>query len=162
MSSRSKIFLYVLQLFFIVSRTRLAQWSGQLSGVGDDKFIQEFHQALVQYFHALGGIVPIFTYMNRFYIEAKLQTDLKTELTRVFSSLVADKHVTRLVNLMVSAQSRPFSVPPATMATLCKHLYTLNPDYSAIQPGLFSAYLPNVGPRMTEEDLQVTICLFFS
>ena len=152
----------MFQLFFVVFRTRLVQWSGQLSNVGDDKFIQEFHQALVQYFHALGGIVPIFTYMNRFYIEAKLGTDLKTELTRVFSSLVADKHVTRLVNLMVSAQSRPFSVPPATMSTLCKHLYTLNPDYSAIQPGLFSAYLPNVGPRMTEEDLQVTIFFYLS
>ena len=45
------------------------------------------------------------------------------------------------------------------MSTLCKHLYTLNPDYSAIQPGLFSAYLPNVGPRMTEEDLQVFFTL---
>ena len=140
-------------------RTRLAQWSSQLSNVGDDKFIQEFHQALVQYFHALGGIVPIFTYMNRFYIEAKLGTDLKTELTRVFSSLVADKHVARLVQLMVSAQSRPFSVPPSTMSTLCKHLYTLNPDYSAIQPALFAAYLPNVGPRMTEEDLQVNVAI---
>ena len=153
-------------------RTRLAQWSGALSNVSDDQFIAEFHKALVQYFHALGGIVPIFTYMNRFdfsnesrqtlqilfrfYIEAKLHTDLKTELTKLFSSLVADKHVTRLVNLMVTARSQPFSVPPATMATLCRHLYTLNPDYSAIQPGLFSSYLPNVGPRMTEEDLQVT------
>jgi len=135
-------------------KTRLAQWSGALSNVSDDQFIAEFHKALVQYFHALGGIVPIFTYMNRFYIEAKLHTDLKTELTKLFSSLVADKHVTRLVNLMVTARSQPFSVPPATMATLCRHLYTLNPDYSAIQPGLFSSYLPNVGPRMTEEDLQ--------
>ena len=68
---------------------------------------------------------------------------------------MADKHVTRLVNLMVTARSRPFSVPPATMASLCKHLYALNPDYSAIQPSLFSSYLPNVGPRMTEDDLQV-------
>ena len=56
---------------------------------------------------------------------------------------------------MVTARSRPFSVPPATMASLCKHLYALNPDYSAIQPSLFSSYLPNVGPRMTEDDLQV-------
>ena len=72
---------------------------------------------------------------------------------------MADKHVARLVNLMVSAQSRPFSVPPSTMSTLCKHLYTLNPDYSAIQPALFAAYLPNVGPRMTEEDLQVNVAI---
>ena len=81
-----------------------------MSNIGDDSFITEFHQALVQYFHALAGIVPIFTYMNRFYIEAKLHTDLKTELTKVFSSLVADKHVARLVPLMARAQAQPFSV----------------------------------------------------
>ena len=46
-------------------RSRLATWSSQLANVTEDKFIQEFHQALEQYFHALGGIVPIFTYMNR-------------------------------------------------------------------------------------------------
>ena len=45
--------------------TRLAQWSSNLGSVADDNFILEFHKALVQYFHALGGIVPIFTYMNR-------------------------------------------------------------------------------------------------
>ena len=93
----------------------------------------------------------------RFYIEAKLHTDLKTELTKLFSCLVADKHVKRLINLMVMVQSIPFSVPPDIMATLCRHLYTLNPDYANIHPGLFSSYLPNVGPRMTEEDLQVRI-----
>merc|ERR1719384_3096008 len=97
-------------------RSRLASWTTQLAEVTDQQFITEFHKALVQYFHALGGIVPIFTYMNRFYIEAKLHTDLKTELTKLFSSLVADKHVTRLVNLMVSAQSRPFSVHPEVMS----------------------------------------------
>jgi len=135
-------------------RTRLVQMSNILNDVSDNQFISEFHKALVQYFHALGGIVPIFTYMNRFYIEAKLHTDLKTELTKLFSCLVADKHVKRLVNLMVMVQSIPFSVPPDIMATLCRHLYTLNPDYANIHPGLFSSYLPNVGPRMTEEDLQ--------
>jgi len=135
-------------------KIRLAQWSNQLSNIGDDSFITEFHQALVQYFHALAGIVPIFTYMNRFYIEAKLHTDLKTELTKVFSSLVADKHVARLVPLMARAQAQPFSVHPEVMSNLCKHLYTLNPEYSEINPSLFSSYLPNILPRMTEEDLQ--------
>ena len=121
---------HLYYLFFF--RTRLSQWSVQLGSVTDDNFIQEFHQALVQYFHALGGIVPIFTYMNRFYIEAKLHTDLKTELTKLFSSLVADKHVTRLVNLMVSAQSRSemlkgvnptFFEYDAKLLCLCLHWY---------------------------------------
>ena len=111
-------------------------------------------QALVQYFHALGGIVPIFTYMNRFYIEAKLHTDLKTELTKIFSSLVADKHVARLVPLMAKAQALPFSVHPEVMSTLCKHLFTLNPEYTEINPALFSSFLPNILPKMREDDLQ--------
>ena len=111
-------------------------------------------QALVQYFHALGGIVPIFTYMNRFYIEAKLHTDLKTELTKIFSSLVADKHVARLVPLMARAQAQPFSVHPEVMSTLCKRLYTLNPEYTEINPNLFSSFLPNILPKMREDDLQ--------
>ena len=55
--------------------------------------------------------------------------------------------------LMTAAQATPFSIPPAVMAELCKHLYQLNPDYTAIQPSLFSSYLPNLLPKMTEEDL---------
>jgi len=135
-------------------KTRLGQWSNHLTSVEDRHFINEFHKALVQYFHALGGIVPIFTYMNRFYIEAKLRTDLKTELIKVFSSLVSDQHVARLIPLMVTAQSQPFSVPPAVMSTMCKHLYQLNPEYTNIEPKLFSNYLPNILPHMEEEDLQ--------
>jgi len=135
-------------------KTRLGQWSGNLSKVQDCDFINEFHKALVQYFHALGGIVPIFTYMNRFYIEAKLHTDLRSELIKVFTSLVSDQHVNRLIPLMVTAQSTPFCIPPAVMSTMCKHLYQLNPEYTRIEPRLFSSYLPNVLPQMTEEDLQ--------
>ena len=99
--------------------------------------------------------MPIFTYMNRFYIEAKLHTDLKSELIKVFTSLVADQHVSRLIPLMVTAQSKPFCIPPSVMSTMCKHLYQLNPEYTVIEPRLFSSYLPNVLPQMTEEDLQV-------
>ena len=47
-------------------RTRLVEMSKILNDVSDNQFISEFHKALVQYFHALGGIVPIFTYMNRY------------------------------------------------------------------------------------------------
>jgi len=135
-------------------KIRLGQWSNSLTKIEDASFITEFHKALVQYFHALGGIVPIFTYMNRFYIEAKLHTDLKSELMKIFTSLVSDQHVNRLIPLMVAAQSTPFCIPPPVMSTMCKHLYQLNPEYTVIEPRLFSSYLPNVLPQMTEEDLQ--------
>jgi len=137
-------------------KTRLAQWSKYLTSVGDDAFINEFHKALVQYFRALGmgGIVSIFTHLDRFYIKAKLDLDLKKQLIMIFSDLVTDPHMARLIPLMVTAQAQPFCIPPAVMSTMCKHLYQLNPDYIRIQPRLFSSYLPNVVPKMNEEDLQ--------
>ena len=36
-------------------------------------------------------------FVNRFYIESKLHTDLRTELIKVFSRDVSDQHVTRFV-----------------------------------------------------------------
>jgi len=135
-------------------RTRVAEWSKLLHQVADHTFISGFHSYLVQYFHALGGIVPIFTYMNRFYIESKLKTSLHAELLRVFSSFLADHHVKRLIPLMVEAQSRPFSVQPEMMATLCKYLYQLNHEYIRLEPNLFQHYLPNIGPAMVEDDIE--------
>jgi len=135
-------------------KTRMTQWANKLSSTPDDAFIAEFHKALVQYFHALAGVVPIFTYMNRFYIQSKLNTDLRSELIKIFSNLVSDPLMHKLVPLMVQAQARPFLIPPDVMSTMCKRLYQLNPDYSHMEPRLFSNYLPNVLPQMREEDLQ--------
>lgn len=135
-------------------RTRVAEWSRLLQEVPDDQLIENFHNSLVQYFHALGGIVPIFTYMNRFYIELKLKTSLHVELLKVFSSMFSDLHVNRLIPLMVEAQGMPFSVQPKMMATICKHLHQLKPEYSLLHPALFQHYLPNIGPAMAEEDLE--------
>jgi len=134
--------------------TTVAEWSKHMQQVSDDQMIEEFHKSLVQFFHALGGIVPIFTYMNRFYIETKLNTTLRSELLRVFSSMFSDIHVERLIPLMTNAQTRPFSVHPERMASICKYLFQLNPEYCKLQPSLFQHYLPNVGPAMTEEDLE--------
>jgi hypothetical protein len=53
-------------------------------------FIQEFEHILTQYFHALGSIVPIFTYLNRFYVESKLNTDLPSELHQLFARTLSD------------------------------------------------------------------------
>ena len=55
--------------------------------------------------------------MSRRYIWAELHTDLRTELVKLFFNLVADKNVA-----------------PATMASLFKHLATINPAFRAILP----------------------------
>ncbi|XP_074642617.1 CDK2-associated and cullin domain-containing protein 1-like [Tubulanus polymorphus] len=135
--------------------THLQQISIQLQTSSHDSklYIKEFHNALNQYLKALGGIVPIFNYMNRFYVENKLRTDLKVELLKLFADYVADKHVPVILPLVVEASSEPFTFPPAMMSTLVRNLYSLKPEFSQMRPHLFAKYIPNVMPATAESDL---------
>ena len=47
-------------------------------------------------------------FVNRFYIESKLHTDLRTELIKVFSRDVSDQHVTRFVFVCLFITLRSF------------------------------------------------------
>ncbi|XP_023339768.1 CDK2-associated and cullin domain-containing protein 1-like [Eurytemora carolleeae] len=135
-------------------RTRVAEWSKLMYQVPDENLIDTFHDSSVQFFHASEGIVRIFLYLSRNYIETKLKTSLQEELMKIFSSMYTDLHVNRLLPLMAEAQSKPFSVQPVKMATICKQLHLLNPAYTSLHPDIFLQYLPNIGPAMTEQDLQ--------
>lgn len=116
-------------------------------------FIEKFSYFLNQYIQALGGIVPIFNYMNRFYVETKLKTDLNDELRKLFRESVVDNHISFILTILEEANSKPFSVPPATMSCLIKNLHSLNPDYARLRPQLFSKYIPNILPPTSVSDL---------
>eukprot|EP00088_Acartia_fossae_P026426 TRINITY_DN27250_c0_g1_i2.p1 TRINITY_DN27250_c0_g1~~TRINITY_DN27250_c0_g1_i2.p1 ORF type:complete len:255 (-),score=49.49 TRINITY_DN27250_c0_g1_i2:108-872(-) len=135
-------------------RTRIAECSRLMHEVAPSQFILKFYESLASYFHAVGGIVPIFTYMNRFYLETKMNTNLKSELLKLFTIGFTDVHIKTLIPRMLEAQSKPFSIHPETMAGICKYLNLLNPSYGRQYPNLFQHYLPNIGPQMTEDDLE--------
>lgn len=157
------------------TRQRLSEWSAQLLQTPDLSFITEFHKIILQFFHASGGIVPIFAYLNRFYIESKLHTELKVisdvpprwtlisvnvtlnpvqaELWKSFCLVVADRHLERLVALLEVAQATPFSVEPGVMAEVARRLHQLRPAYTAARPSLFSRWVAGAGPAMREEEL---------
>uniref|UniRef100_A0A8C1N205 Uncharacterized protein n=1 Tax=Cyprinus carpio TaxID=7962 RepID=A0A8C1N205_CYPCA len=65
--------------------------------------------------------------MNKFYIETKLNRDLRDDLMKLFSDHVAEKHVGTLLPLLKKAHSMPFQVKPSTMASVVKGLYALRP-----------------------------------
>ncbi|CAL1533065.1 unnamed protein product [Lymnaea stagnalis] len=109
-------------------------------------YIETFSFLMHQYLQALSGIVPIFNYMNRFYVENKLKTDLNEELRKLFCSKVVDIHISDLIKLLDEVSSIPFAISPPTMASVMKNLYALNEDYSKLNPALFSRYLPNILP----------------
>ncbi|XP_067909094.1 CDK2-associated and cullin domain-containing protein 1 isoform X3 [Heterodontus francisci] len=90
---------------------------------------------------------------NKFYIETKLNRDLKDDLIKLFTEQVAEKHVPTLMPLLIEAQSTPFKVTPSTMANIVKGLYTLRPDWAQLAPSLFSKFIPNILPPALESKL---------
>lgn len=117
-------------------------------------FIEKFSFLMHQYLQALSGIVPIFNYMNRFYVETKLKSDLNEELRRLFCTKVVDVHIAILLRYLDQVSAVPFAVSPPTMASMVKNLFALNKDYSKMNPGLFSRYLPNILPPTDPSLLQ--------
>ncbi|PIO15937.1 hypothetical protein AB205_0068580, partial [Aquarana catesbeiana] len=119
-----------------------------------EQYIEKFNVALGQYMGALHSIVPLFIYMNKFYIETKLNRDLKDDLIQLFTRHVAEKHIYNLMPLLIEAQSTPFQITPSTMASIVKGLYTLRPEWVQLAPTLFSKFIPNILPPALESELQ--------
>ncbi|KAM9618154.1 CDK2-associated and cullin domain-containing protein 1 isoform 2-T3 [Trichechus inunguis] len=90
---------------------------------------------------------------NKFYIETKLNRDLKDDLIKLFTEHVAEKHIYSLMPLLLEAQSTPFQVTPSTMANIVKGLYTLRPEWVQMAPTLFSKFIPNILPPAVESEL---------
>ncbi|XP_062928152.1 CDK2-associated and cullin domain-containing protein 1 isoform X2 [Mobula hypostoma] len=90
---------------------------------------------------------------NKFYIETKLNRDLRDDLIKLFTEQVAEKHVPTLMPLLIEAQSTPFKITPSTMANIVKGLYTLRPDWAQLAPSLFSKFIPNILPPALESKL---------
>ncbi|XP_077992497.1 CDK2-associated and cullin domain-containing protein 1-like [Glandiceps talaboti] len=135
----------------MVITQHLNRLSVELQSSQPDTYVECFNFALTQYTQALGGIVPIFNYMNRFYVATKLNTDLKDELSKLFTIYVAEKHVTLLFSFLEEAQTKPFAVSPPIMANIVKGLYQLKPEYAALKPQLFARFIPNILPPAKEE-----------
>lgn len=130
----------------------LQQVSSQLYTSTPDMFIEDFNTALSQYIASLQCIVPVFMYLNKFYIESKLNRDLKEDLMKLFADQVAEKHINTLMPLLIKAHAMPFQVQPSTMASVVKGLYSLRPEWAQMAPALFSGFIPQIHPP-TEESL---------
>nr|XP_045014222.1 CDK2-associated and cullin domain-containing protein 1 isoform X2 [Jaculus jaculus] len=101
----------------------LERVSKELQASPADLYIERFNIALGQYMGALQSIVPLFIYMNKFYIETKLNRDLKDDLIKLFTEHVADKHIYSLMQWVQMA------------------------------PTLFSKFIPNILPPAMESEL---------
>ncbi|KAK6293399.1 CDK2-associated and cullin domain-containing protein 1 [Coregonus clupeaformis] len=133
--------------------THLQQVSSYLQISPPGNLIENFNIALTQYTDALQCIVPVFIYMNKFYIETKLNRDLREDLMKLFTDHVAEKHINTLIPLLLEAHAMPFQVRPSTMASVVKGLYTLWPDWAHLAPALFSGFIPQINPPTVESQL---------
>ncbi|TRY65650.1 hypothetical protein DNTS_009880 [Danionella cerebrum] len=134
--------------------SHLTQISAQLQESPAEDLIENFNVALTQYTAALHCIVPVFIYMSKFYIEAKLNRDLRDDLMKLFCHHVAEKHIHTLLPLLKRASSMPFQVKPSTMASVVTGLYSLRPDWVSEAPTLFARFIPQIHPPVMESQLQ--------
>uniref|UniRef100_A0A670Z699 CDK2-associated and cullin domain-containing protein 1 n=1 Tax=Pseudonaja textilis TaxID=8673 RepID=A0A670Z699_PSETE len=102
----------------------LERVSKELQVSPPDLYIERFNIALGQYMGALQSIVPLFIYMNKFYIETKLNRDLRNDLIKLFTEHVAEKHIFSLMQWVQMA------------------------------PALFSKFIPNILPPAVESELE--------
>lgn len=128
----------------------LQQVSTHLQASPPEDFIENFNVALTQYTASLQCIVPVFMYLNKFYIESKLNRDLREDLMKLFADCVAEIHLSTLMPLLIKAHSMPFQVQPSTMASVVKGLYSLRPDWAKLAPALFSGFIPQINPPAVE------------
>ncbi|TNN33235.1 CDK2-associated and cullin domain-containing protein 1 [Liparis tanakae] len=147
----------------------LQQVSTHLQASPPEDFIENFNVALTQYTASLQCIVPVFMYLNKFYIESKLSRDLREDLMTLFAQHVAEVHVNTLMPLLIKAHSMPFQVQPSTMASVVKGLHSLRPDWAQLAPPLFCGFIPQVHPPAVasllpdyaahDQELQRELCL---
>ncbi|KAM8858626.1 CDK2-associated and cullin domain-containing protein 1 [Spinachia spinachia] len=128
----------------------LQQVSTGLQASPPEDFIENFNVVLTQYTASLQCIVPVFMYLNKFYIESKLNRDLREDLMKLFADHVAEIHVDTLMPLLLKAHSMPFQVQPSTMANVVKGLHSLRPDWAQLAPALFSGFIPQINPPAVE------------
>ncbi|XP_054877767.1 CDK2-associated and cullin domain-containing protein 1 isoform X2 [Poeciliopsis prolifica] len=131
----------------------LQQVSTQLQASPTENLIENFNIALTQYLASLQCIVPVFIYLNKFYIESKLNRDLKEDLMKLFADHVAEEHLSKLMPLLIKAHSMPFQVQPSTMASVVKGLHSLRPEWAQLAPALFSSFIPQIHPPAVESQL---------
>ncbi|XP_015267801.1 PREDICTED: CDK2-associated and cullin domain-containing protein 1 isoform X4 [Gekko japonicus] len=101
----------------------LERVSKELQASPPELYVERFNIALGQYMGALQSIVPLFIYMNKFYIETKLNRDLRNDLIKLFTEHVAEKHIYSLMQWVQMA------------------------------PALFSKFIPNILPPAVESEL---------
>lgn len=134
-------------------RSYLQQLFMELCGIQDKDFVIRFEEYLSQYRRSLQQIAIVFTYLNRVYIEVKLQEDLHTLLLKDFTTIVVDPCIGRLIELLGNAQLHPFSLPPSVIASIIRGLHSLKPDFAYLAPDLFAMHIPNILPPMCEADI---------
>lgn len=131
------------------------RWSTDLLQLSqaEDKipFLVKTDYFLSQFSNALSSIVPLFTYLNRFYVESRLNTNIKLQLQQLFVQHLSDRYIQDMLHYIETAPS--LSISPAMVQRILRHLYNLNSQYSMLNLSLFSRHVPGVQKPMIEEDL---------
>lgn len=118
--------------------------------------ILRFGAALKQYNYALSGIVPIFSYLNRYYVQLKLNSNLENKLNNIFFMIVCDPHHQAIIAAL-NDPNQHNAAPPEMVSEVVKKLYSCKPGFVQmhLHPQLFARYLPGIIEPSQENNLNL-------
>ncbi|XP_063233296.1 CDK2-associated and cullin domain-containing protein 1-like [Bacillus rossius redtenbacheri] len=126
----------------------------QQNDVEKMQYICQFHELLEAYLASLQQIVPLFVYMNKFYVEVVMQTSLQAELLLLFLQKVSNKRMQAITSMVEDLLARPFAVRPELLFSLFNKLHYISVGvYGQQYPHLFARYVPGVLPPMKEWEI---------
>ena len=107
--------------------------------ISNEQFLQGFLEITTGVMDSLKRVCPIFLHLDKHFLTKDFKTNLKSEIMNVVNQEVTDKYIMKVLDLMVSTKSCQHH--NTMKESLCKHLFTLNPDYYDLKPKLFSTFL---------------------
>ncbi len=121
----------------------LEAWENQVLPLRGDEFVAAFHRCVDQFLHAVDLVEPSFIYLDRFYVEVELGTDLRTKLVGMFMKRLGDEAVPRLLRLLDQARPPPDQhVTVPTVKALVERVAQLERKCVDQNQKIFSCHMP--------------------
>ncbi|XP_075238553.1 CDK2-associated and cullin domain-containing protein 1-like isoform X2 [Lycorma delicatula] len=111
------------------------------------------NRALDAYLPSIQQIYSVCGYMNKLYSEETPEASLHSTLLICFCQIVCDHRLDAIMKFIESCP--PFTFLPSDLLSFFSNLHMVSlGHYATMYPKLFSRYIANVLPEMSEHDLE--------
>jgi len=138
-------------------RNYLNQVGVDLQSTNENEFLAKLDLHIKHYLGAADGISKCFSYMDRSFLNEFKNTNLQSELHKLFAEVISDRVINNAMQLLTNLLTVPMGISPAIASSLCHGLYVINPKYGETYFQNFCRYIPKLAPPMTDDEIPAEI-----